>query len=66
MKKKIYIAGHTGLVGSSLVRYFSKQSSVEMLTAGREELDLLSQEAVERFLTRHKPDAVIIAAGKVG
>lgn len=64
--KKIYIAGHTGLIGSALVRCFSKWDSVTLVTATHLELDLTRQEAVEDFLTCHRPDVVIVASGRVG
>ncbi len=62
----IYIAGHTGLVGSALVRRFSTQHDVTLITATRAELDLTDAHAVQQFLERARPDAVIIAAGRVG
>ena len=62
----MYIAGHTGLVGSALLRRFSGRSGVEILTATRAELDLTRQEAVERFLSWHRPEMIVIAAGRVG
>lgn len=64
--KKIYIAGHTGLIGSALLRYFSKWDSVTLVTATHLELDLTRQEAVENFLIHHQPDVVIVASGRVG
>jgi len=64
--KSIYIAGHTGLVGSALVRRFSGRSELRVLTAPRAELNLLDTQAVERFLKSAKPEAVVIAAGRVG
>lgn len=66
MTSKIYIAGHTGLVGSSLVRYFSSQNSVELVLASRQELDLTQQSNVSAFLKKARPDVVIVASGKVG
>ncbi|MDO8461998.1 MAG: NAD-dependent epimerase/dehydratase family protein, partial [Deltaproteobacteria bacterium] len=63
--KKIYIAGHTGLVGSALVRYFSKQN-VDLIVAPRSELDLTCQADVQTFISHKKPDAVIVACGRVG
>ena len=64
---KIFVTGHRGMVGSALVRAFKKQSSDnQFLLAGREELDLLDQTSVEKFIERERPDAVINAAAKVG
>lgn len=63
--KKIFVAGHNGLVGSSLCGRL-KDEPCEVLTAPREELDLRDQAAVKRWMSEHKPDAIIIAAAKVG
>lgn len=63
---KIYVAGHGGLVGSALARHFSAYPSVKLLTATRTELDLTDSHAVERWMARHRPDACLIAAGRVG
>jgi GDP-L-fucose synthase len=62
----IYIAGHTGLVGSALYRYLSKNSNASLLTISRSDLELTQYDAVERFLKEQKPDWVVIAAGRVG
>lgn len=64
--RKVYIAGHTGLVGSALVRHFSSLDGVSLVVAARTELDLTDSRAVERFVTRQTPDIVVIAAGRVG
>ena len=64
--KSVYVAGHTGLVGSALARRFSGRAGLRVLTAGRAELDLMDAQAVERFLSAEKPEVVIIAAGRVG
>jgi GDP-L-fucose synthase len=63
---KIYIAGHTGLVGSALVRHFSRDGRASLLTAARAELDLKDGQAVRSFLEVQRPDIVIVAAGRVG
>lgn len=63
---KIFIAGHRGMVGSALVREARKRGGFEILTATRDELDLLDQAACHRWLNDQKPDQVIIAAAKVG
>lgn len=62
---KIYVAGHRGLVGSALVRAI-EQSSHTWIGATRQELDLLDRKAVFKFVEVSKPDAIIIAAAKVG
>jgi GDP-L-fucose synthase len=63
---KIFIAGHRGMVGSALVRAARKRGGYEVLTASRDELDLLDQASVAEWLEDHEPDQVIIAAAKVG
>ncbi|MDB4576842.1 GDP-L-fucose synthase [Akkermansiaceae bacterium] len=63
---KIFIAGHRGMVGSALVREARKRGGYEVLTASRDELDLLDQASVAEWLEDHEPDQVIIAAAKVG
>lgn len=63
---KLYISGHTGMVGSALVRRFQNEPGVTLLLRSRKELDLTNQAAVGAFYAAEKPDAVIVAAGKVG
>jgi GDP-L-fucose synthase len=63
--KRVYVAGHNGLAGSAIVRRLASEGC-DILTATRTELDLTQQSATEAWLTRHKPDAVIVAAGHVG
>ena len=63
--KRVYVAGHRGMVGSALVRRLAAEDC-EILTATRAELDLTRQEAVEAWLERKRPDAVFLAAAKVG
>ena len=64
--KKIYIAGHRGMVGSALVREAEELGGFEVITTTREQLDLCNQGAVLEFLAWEKPDIVVIAAAKVG
>jgi GDP-L-fucose synthase len=64
--RKIFVAGHRGMVGSAICRQIAKDSDVTVLTASRDELDLLSQTNVQDFLNQQKPDAVILASAKVG
>lgn len=61
---KAFIAGHNGLVGSALVR--NAPASFEILTAGRTELPLQDSNEVSKFLEIHKPDLIVLAAGRVG
>ena len=63
---KIYLAGHRGMVGSSIKRRLDKRSDVELVTASHDQLDLTVQADVQRFFTSERPDAVIFAAAKVG
>ena len=64
--KKIFVAGHRGMVGSAICRQLQKQSDVEIITRTRDELDLCDQSAVHAFMQSEKPDEVILAAAKVG
>jgi GDP-L-fucose synthase len=64
--KRIFVAGHRGMVGSAICRQLEKKSDVEIITCNREELDLCDQRAVHQFMKSEKPDEVIIAAAKVG
>ncbi len=63
--KKVWVAGHAGLVGSSIVRRL-KSESCQILTASREELDLEDQRSVFEWVADTKPDAIFLAAAKVG
>lgn len=63
---KIHIAGHQGMVGSALVRRFASQPDVTLLLRTRRELDLTDGPAVAAFYASERPDAVIVAAAKVG
>ena len=65
-KSKIYVAGHNGLVGSSIVRRLKLKGYKNILIADRKNLDLTSQQKVFDFLKKKKPKIVIIAAAKVG
>jgi GDP-L-fucose synthase len=64
--KKIFVAGHRGMVGSAICRHLQKKSDVEIITRTRDELDLCDQRAVHKFMKSEKPDEVILAAAKVG
>lgn len=63
---KIYIAGHSGLVGSAIVRHLENQGFKNLITRTHAELDLINQQNVKDFFEAEKPDYVIIAAAKVG
>lgn len=62
----IYVAGHTGMVGSAIVRNLTNKGFLNILTRTRDELDLMSQHDVDSFFEKHKPDYVFLAAAKVG
>jgi GDP-L-fucose synthase len=64
-KRRIWVAGHRGMVGSSIVRRLAGDDA-EILTLGRDEVDLRRQEPVETWIAKEKPDAIILAAAKVG
>jgi GDP-L-fucose synthase len=63
---KIFIAGHTGLVGSALVRKFKSEGYSNLITRRHSELDLTRQSEVEAFFESEQPEFVILAAAKVG
>lgn len=63
--KRIFVAGHRGMVGSALVRRLGAENC-EVITAGRETLDLLRQADVEQWMASQKPDVVVVAAATVG
>ncbi|WP_395664260.1 GDP-L-fucose synthase family protein [Methylocella sp.] len=63
--RRIWVAGHRGMVGSAIVRRLAGEP-VDVLTAGRETLDLRDQAAVRAWVSREKPDVIILAAAKVG
>jgi GDP-L-fucose synthase len=63
---KIYVAGHTGLVGSSIVRKLQQEGYTNLVMRTHEELDLRCQEKVVAFFEEEKPDYVFVAAAVVG
>jgi GDP-L-fucose synthase len=66
MEKRIFVAGHMGMVGSAIVRELSKDPNVLLILASHSELDLMNSSAVKAFIEMHKPDQVYLAAAKVG
>jgi len=66
MTKRIFIAGHNGMVGSALVRRLQLEPDVELLTRNRADLDLSNQSAVQAFFDKTDIDQVYLAAAKVG
>ena len=63
--KRIWIAGHRGMVGTALMRRLEKEKC-ELLTIGRRDLDLRRQEPVEQWMSEARPQAIFISAAKVG
>ncbi len=62
---RIFVAGHRGMVGAALMRRLTRENA-EIVTATRAEVDLRDARAVRDFLEREKPDAIVLAAAKVG
>jgi len=63
--RRVWVAGHRGMVGSALVRRLAREDC-EILTAGREDLDLSCQSDVRRWVADRRPEAVFLAAARVG
>lgn len=63
---KIYVAGHRGLVGSGVVRAIESHPTISWVGRTREELDLFDSDRVRQFVASEAPDAVVIAAARVG
>jgi len=66
MAKRVFVAGHKGMVGSAIVRKLSAELDVELILSSRQELNLLDQEAVKAFFLESNIDQVYLAAAKVG
>lgn len=63
---KIYVAGHRGMVGSAIVRQLQARGFNNLVTRTHAELNLVDQTAVRQFMAAEKPDAVVLAAARVG
>lgn len=63
--KRVWVAGHRGMAGSAIVRRLEREDC-DVVTAGRDQLDLRRQDAVERWVADTKPDVVFLAAATVG
>jgi GDP-L-fucose synthase len=63
--KRVYVAGHRGMVGQALIRRLADESC-EVITADREKLDLRNQQMVENWMSSNRPDVVLLAAARVG
>ncbi len=64
--KRIYVAGHRGMVGSAIVRRLARENPGEIYTATRQEVDLTNQAATTAWMEKIRPEAVFIPAAKVG
>jgi len=65
-RSRIFVAGHRGLVGSAIVRRLEAEGFSDLIVAGREELDLRDQAAVESWFAERRPEIVFLVAGTVG
>jgi GDP-L-fucose synthase len=65
-RDKIFLCGHRGLLGSSIHKLLKEKKYSKIITATKSELDLRNQVKVDKFLKKHKPKIIIIAAAKVG
>lgn len=63
--KRVFVAGHRGMVGSAILRLLQNENCI-ILTVGRDQIDLRDQARVREWFNREKPDAVFLAAAKVG
>jgi GDP-L-fucose synthase len=63
--KRVFVTGHAGMVGSAIIRRLESERC-DVIVAARRDLDLRQSDAVDRFMAQAKPDAVFVAAGKVG
>ena len=66
LTKKIYVAGHRGMVGSAVCRALAKNGYANVVTRTHKELDLLDPAAVAAFYATEKPDVAVICAARVG
>lgn len=64
--RRAFVAGHRGMVGSAIVRRLGAEPDAEVVTAGREDLDLTEQAQVRRFFSDQRIDEIYLAAAKVG
>ena len=65
-KRKIFIAGHNGMVGSAILRHLKKKGYKNIIIKNKNKLNLLNQKKTEKFFKIAKPDYVVIAAARVG
>ena len=65
-RKKIFIAGHRGMVGSALVKYLRKKKIKNLILVTKKKLNLLDEKKVNKFIKIKKPDVIVNCAGRVG
>lgn len=65
-KKRVFIAGHRGMVGSAIVRQLENRNDIELIIRDRTELDLMSQSAVQKLFATERIDEIYLAAARVG
>lgn len=65
-EQKIFITGHRGMVGSAFARFLEKKNYTKLIFATKKELNLCSDEQLDNFFIKHKPEVVIMTAAKVG
>jgi GDP-L-fucose synthase len=65
-RKRVWVAGHRGMVGSAIVRRLADEPIGELITATSAEVDLTRQEPTEAFVARTRPEVVVMAAARVG
>jgi len=66
INSSIYVAGHSGMIGSAFLRYFEEKKYKNIITKDRSDLDLSSKEDTYKFFKDNNPEIVILAAGRVG
>ena len=66
LTSRVFVAGHTGLVGSAILRRLEREGFTNVLTATREQLDLRDQAAVNYWFKANRPQYVFLVAGTVG
>src|ERR1043166_7637630 len=64
--RRVFVAGHGGLVGSAIVRRLEREPGLQILTASRDQLDLRDQAAVNYWFRANRPEYVYLVAGTVG
>ncbi|HCC7035311.1 TPA: NAD-dependent epimerase/dehydratase family protein, partial [Klebsiella pneumoniae] len=66
IKKRVFVAGHNGMVGSAIVRQLKNRDDIELVLRSRQEINLLNAQDVNYFFANERIDEVYLAAAKVG